>query len=89
MTNVVQKRAFYDANDIYDDSLVLSYDKIKTKLPTITFVGGMPTFKGDKKKNSVRMIFEHPDHPELNFDEVLAQIDVQGTSSQYSNRVPY
>ena len=85
LTNVVEKRSLYDANDIYDDSLVLSYEKIKPKIPTITFVGGMPTFKGDKKKNSVRMIFEHPEHPELNFDEILAQIDVQGTSSQYSN----
>ena len=27
------------------------------------------------------MIFEHPTKPELNFDEILKQIDVQGTSS--------
>lgn len=83
MTNVVDKRRLYDDNDIYTDSLSLSYDKVKAKIPTITFIGSMPTYKGDKKKNSVRMIFEHPDHPELNFDDLLAQIDVQGTSSQY------
>lgn len=83
LSNVSKKQTLYENNDIYDDALVLSYDKIKAKIPTITFVGSMPTFKGDKKKNSVRMIFEHPEHPELNFDEVLAQIDVQGTSSQY------
>ena len=52
----------------------------------------MPTYKGDKRPlkdingkivpgTEVRMIFEHPTKPELNFDEILKQIDVQGTSS--------
>ena len=83
MSNVVRKRELFDSNDIYDDSLIVSYEKVKSKIPTVTFIGKMPTFKGDKKKDSVRMIFEHPDHPELNFDEILSQIDVQGTSSQF------
>ena len=69
-------------NDIYNpETLELSYSKLKEKIPTVTFIGKMPTYKGDKKKKSVRMIFEHPTKPELNFDEILAQIDVQGTSS--------
>lgn len=76
------KSKIHDDNDIYDSYTgLLSYSKLKKKIPTITFIGKMPTYKGDKKKNSVRMIFEHPTQPELNFDEILKQIDVQGTSS--------
>ena len=81
MSNIVDKIKIYEDNDIYDDYYQLSYEKVKEKLPVVTFIGDMPKYKGDKKKNSVRMIFEHPEHPELNFDEILAQIDVQGTSS--------
>ena len=82
MNDPVIKADIFADNDIYDDYTgLLSYTKLKKKVPTITFIGKMPTYKGDKKKNSVRMIFEHPTHPELNFDEILAQIDVQGTSS--------
>lgn len=82
MNDPVQKVDIFADNDIYDDYTgLLSYTKLKAKIPTVTFIGKMPTYKGDKKKNSVRMIFEHPDHPELNFDQILAQIDVQGTSS--------
>lgn len=79
------KQELFEDNDIYDDnnSSKVSYNKIKSKVPVVTFVGKMPTYKGDKKKNSVRMIFEHPTHPELNFNEILKEIDVQGTSSQF------
>lgn len=83
LLNIVEKMSVYEDNDIYDDFGTISYDKVKSKIPVITFVGKMPTYKGDKKKNSVRMIFEDPIHPELNFDEILKEIDVQGTSSQY------
>ena len=82
MNDPLQKIELFTDNDIYDDYTgLLSYSKLKEKIPTVTFIGKMPTYKGDKKKKSVRMIFEHPTHPELNFDEILAQIDVQGTSS--------
>lgn len=77
------KQELFEENDIYDSNGRVSYEKIKSRIPVITFVGAMPTYKGDKKKNSVRMIFEHPEHPELNFDEILKEIDVQGTSSQF------
>ena len=84
MSEPLTKFDLFADNDIYDENTgLVSYEKVKQKLPVITFTGDMPKFKGDKKKNSVRMKFEHPDHPELNFDELLAQIDVQGTSSQY------
>lgn len=70
-------------NDILDANGKISYDRVKAlgKIPIITFTGQMPAFKGDKKKDSVRMKFEDPVHPELNFDVLLKQIDVQGTSS--------
>lgn len=78
--NIIDKMDIYGDNDIYENGKI-SYKKVKKKIPTVTFIGKMPTYKGDKKKNSVRMIFEHPTKRELNFDEILAQIDVQGTSS--------
>lgn len=71
-------------NDILDEETgEVSYQRLKDlgQIPIITFTGVMPTFKGDKKKNSVRMKFEDPEHPELNFDVLLKEIDVQGTSS--------
>lgn len=80
--DLMDKANIYDENDIYDlETQELSYRKVKQKIPTVTFIGDMPKVKGDKKKKSVRMIFEHPTKPELNFDEILDQIDVQGTSS--------
>lgn len=79
-----KKLELFADNDIYDENTgLVSYEKVKDKIPVVTFIGEMPKFKGDKKKNSVYMKFEHPEHPELNFEELLAQIDVQGTSSQY------
>lgn len=72
-------------NDVLDENNKISYDRVKAlgQLPIVTFTGQMPTYKGDKKKKSVRMKFEDPVHPELNFDVLLDQIDVQGTSSQF------
>ena len=72
-------------NDILDENGNVSYDRLKAlgQIPIITFTGQMPTYKGDKKKKSVRMKFEDPLHPEMNFDVLLDQIDVQGTSSQF------
>lgn len=81
LTDPALKLELFTKNSIYDEFNELSYSKVKSQIPTITFIGKMPTYKGDKKKNSVRMIFEHPTKPELNFDEILNQIDVQGTSS--------
>lgn len=81
-SDLLTKIELQEENAIYNpETLELSYKDLKEKVPTVTFIGKMPTYKGDKKKKSVRMIFEHPDKPWLNFDEILAQIDVQGTSS--------
>ena len=71
-------------NDILEDNKV-SYERVKAlgQIPIITFTGPMPTYKGDKKKKTTRMKFEDSAHPEMNFDVLLDQIDVQGTSSQF------
>ena len=79
------KLKLFTDNDVLDEDGKVSYDRVKAlgQLPIITFTGQMPTYKGDKKKKSVRMKFEDPANPDLNFDVLLDQIDVQGTSSQY------
>lgn len=89
--SIMDKMDVYEDNNLYNEENI-SYKLIKSKIPTITFIGKMPTYKGDKRplkdssgkvipSTNVRMIFEHPTKPELNFDEILKQIDVQGTSS--------
>lgn len=84
LTDIGEKSILYTDNNIYTDSLsgvgtTISYETVYKILPTVTFVGEMPAFKGDKKK--VRMIYHNPQNDSLDFDEVV-EIDVQGTSSQ-------
>jgi hypothetical protein len=81
----VKQKLFTD-NDVLDDTGKISYSEVKAlgQIPIITFTGQMPKYKGtDKKIKSVRMKFEDPINPDLNFDVLLDQIDVQGTSSQF------
>lgn len=81
--NVAEKVSAYNANDIYDEFSQLSYERIKTRIPVVTLIGDLPQYKGDKKKDTVKFKFEDPFHPELNFEDVISSIDVQGTSSQF------
>ena len=84
-TDVVRKMELFNANDIYDDYGALAYERVKTKIPVMTIIGALPTAKGDKKQ--VRIIYEDPFGPTLNFDTANddgdCTIDVQGTSSQW------
>ena len=84
----VTKLNLLTVNDVLDGNNKVSYERLRElgQLPIVTFTGQMPTYKGDKKKKSVQMKFEDPHHPELNFDVLLDQIDVQGTSSQFYAR---
>lgn len=84
-TEPTEKQQLIADNDILDENGKISYERVKAlgKIPIITFTGPMPTYKGDKKKKVTRMKFEDPANPELNFDVLLDQIDVQGTSSQF------
>lgn len=86
ITDLVEKDSIYTDNNIYNTSGKIDYEKVKKKVPTITFVGEMPKYKGDKRK--VYMDFENPFDPSKNFLKVyggpiMVEIDVQGTSSQY------
>ena len=82
LNNFNKKLSEFKINDVWKNNEI-SYSKLQSAgtLPLIIFVGKLPTKKGDKKKNSVRMILEHPTNPDLNIDEILKEIDVQGTSS--------
>ena len=84
-TDVSKKLELYNSNKIYDDYGNLSYDLVKTQIPVMTIIGTLPTAKGDKK--SVRIVYEDPFNPSLNFDTANddgdCTIDVQGTSSQW------
>lgn len=77
-----EKKDRYDRNNIFDD-----YGRI---LPTtlgshqcylIINCPVLPTYKGDKKTCSGQYV--DPVHPERSFTFTDAEIDVQGTSSQY------
>ena len=78
----------YQRNDIYD-----AYGRVVvSKLPTdlcylVLEAEELPQFKGDKKKCSG--YFVDLVHPERSFSFTDAEIDVQGTSSQYYYRKNY
>ena len=90
-SNIATQLSVYQDNQVYKNNL-LSYELVKAKIPTITFTGQMPKFKGDKRV--VKMDFENPfDHTKdfkhvygndrEDFTGIDVEIDVQGTSSQY------
>lgn len=77
-----------EANNILNDDASetdIDYEKAVQKIPCITFIGPLPTYKGDKKKDT-KIIYEDRQHPEYSFSVAKAQNDVQGTSSQYYPR---
>ena len=87
--NTAERLARYARNDVYD-----AYGQVViSKLPTdlcylvITDCPELPQFKGDKKKCSG--YFVDLVHPDRSFTFTDAEIDVQGTSSQYYWRKNY
>ena len=84
-----EKKLVFNDNNIYNKSNLLSYEEVKKRIPTITFTGQMPTYKGDKRV--VTMDFVNPFDHTKDFSTVYGgpiqvEIDVQGTSSQYYAR---
>lgn len=76
------KKARFARNDVYDDYGNIVIEKLPKNLPYLVLTAGsLPQFKGDKKK--VSGYYVDPAHPERSFRFVDAEIDVQGTSSQY------
>lgn len=86
IVDVLEKSEVYDANDLYDSARNLVYEKVKKKIPVMTIIGSLPASKGDKK--IVGLDFENPFDESKDFKTVYggaiqAEIDVQGTSSQW------
>lgn len=81
----------YERNNIFDDYGNISVHKLPNYLPYMIIYANsyeeLPQFKGDKKTVNGKYI--DPLHPELCFTFKDAQIDVQGTSSQYYSRKNY
>ena len=61
----------------------LDYAKVKKQIQVMTITGPLPGEKGDKK--SVTITYEDPFDSSMNFTDWESSIDVQGTSSQWSN----
>lgn len=80
--NGVLRKERFERNNVYDDYGAITTDTLKKDLPYLVIVcPTLPTFKGDKKDCSGYYV--DPVDPTKNFTFEGAQIDVQGTSSQY------
>ena len=80
--NGVLRKDRYTRNNVYDDYGAITPDTLKKDLPYLVLVCPVPpSFKGDKKDCSGYYV--DPVDPTKNFTFEGAQIDVQGTSSQY------
>lgn len=80
--NGVQRKERYIRNNIYDGYGQLTIDTMKKDLPYLVLsCPVLPTFKGDKKTCSGYYV--DPANSNKSFEFEGAEIDVQGTSSQY------
>lgn len=78
----------YERNNVYDAYGSVVIEKLPDGLPYMVLVGQeLPQFKGDKK--SVDGYYVNPSDATKSFSFTGAQIDVQGTSSQYYPRKNY
>ena len=78
----------YERNNVYDAYGSVVIEKLPDDLPYMVLVGQeLPQFKGDKK--SVDGYYVNPSDASKSFSFTGAQIDVQGTSSQYYPRKNY
>ena len=81
----------YERNDIFDDYGNIVTSKIPSTLPymvlNVSNYSSLPQSKGDKK--TVSGYYIDPIRPEKSFTFTGAEIDVQGTSSQYYSRKNY
>ena len=87
MDDMDMKIALYSNNKIFDDYGDIVYSLVLDRLPVMTIVGDLPSFKGDKK--TVQVTHEDKQQPRNSFTSEGVQIDVQGTSSQYYPRKNY
>ena len=85
--NGAEMLARYRRNNVYDEYGNIVISKLPDDLPYLILEGVLPTFKGNKLIISGSYV--DPVHPEKSFTFENAQIDVQGTSSQYYARKNY
>ena len=83
--------ARYDRNNVFDDYGNVDITKLPQTLPYFVLdvekYSDLPQYKGDKKTVSGKYV--DPLHPERSFTFYGAEIDVQGTSSQFYSRKNY
>lgn len=78
----------YTHNNVFDAYGSIVIGQLPKDLPYLVLEGAeLPQYKGDKK--TVSGYYVDPLHPERSFTFTNAQIDVQGTSSQYYARKNY
>ena len=78
----------YQHNNVFDSYGSIVIAQLPKDLPYLVLEGAeLPQYKGDKK--TVSGYYVDPLHPERSFTFTGAQIDVQGTSSQYYARKNY
>jgi hypothetical protein len=78
----VERKARYERNNVYDDYGAITPDTLKKDLPYLVLVCPvLPAFKGDKKTCSGYYVDPVDSTKSFTFEN--AEIDVQGTSSQY------
>lgn len=69
----------FQKNNIFDSYGHMIYDNVLARIPCMTYIGELPTFKGDKK--TVNMIYENMQDTARSFTANGVELDVQGTSS--------
>lgn len=80
--NSVDRIDRFKRNEVYDVYGQIVISQLPSDLPYMVLQADvLPQFKGDKK--TLNGYYTDPLHPERSFSIVDAQIDVQGTSSQY------
>lgn len=80
--NFEERMDRYRRNEVYDVYGQIVISQLPSDLPYMVLQAAtLPQFKGDKK--TLNGYYADPLHPERSFTIVDAQIDVQGTSSQY------
>lgn len=78
----------YTHNNVFDAYGSIVIAQLPKDLPYLVLEGAeLPQYKGDKK--TISGYYVDPLHPERSFTFTNAQIDVQGTSSQYYARKNY
>ena len=85
MRDPVVKAVYYQDNDNFDETGKVIIEKIPSKTPYMVLTGEvLPGYKKDKKNLDVTFVY--PGNEARDFTATAAEVDVQGTSSQYYYR---